>query len=78
MPKLVIGDGYLGIWHPGCVEEADWQRRWSHRLVNVLGEIPTKRKPEARAMLRSPGGRRRIPFILLLTKSSAGKFLCPR
>jgi putative transposase len=52
-PKLVIGDGHLGIWSAlrNVYPEADWQRCWNHRIVNVLDKIPTKRQPEARAML---------------------------
>ncbi|MFN2486335.1 MAG: IS256 family transposase [Acidimicrobiia bacterium] len=54
-PKLVIGDGHLGIWGAlrNVYPEADWQRCWNHRIVNVLDKIPSKRQAEAKAMLRA-------------------------
>jgi transposase-like protein len=71
-PKLVIGDGHLGIWSAlrNVYPEADWQRCWNHRIVNVLDKIPTKRQPEARAMLR------KIPYAETLqeARSLKGQF----
>lgn len=71
-PKLVIGDGHLGIWGAlrNVYPEADWQRCWNHRIVNVLDKIPTKRQPEARAMLR------KIPYAETLqeARSLKGQF----
>jgi putative transposase len=52
-PKLVIGDGHLGIWgalvavFPGAKE----QRCWNHRLLNILDKLPLKRQAEARSLL---------------------------
>lgn len=52
-PKLVIGDGHLGIWgalaevFPGAAE----QRCWNHRLVNILDRVPEKAQAEAKALL---------------------------
>ena len=52
-PKLVIGDGHLGIWgglaevFPGAGE----QRCWNHRLVNILDRVPEKAQAEAKALL---------------------------
>jgi putative transposase len=40
-PKLVIGDGHLGIWGAlsNIFPEAKEQRCWNHRIVNVLARI---------------------------------------
>jgi len=52
-PKLVIGDGHLGIWGAlaGVFPEAQEQRCWNHRLLNVLDKLPLKRQVEARSLL---------------------------
>lgn len=45
-PRLVVGDGHLGIWG-GLAEvypEAEEQRCWNHRMVNVLDKLPRKRQ----------------------------------
>jgi len=53
-PKLVIGDGHLGIWgalrnvFPGTAE----QRCWNHRIINVLDRIPKKKQKEAKEKLK--------------------------
>lgn len=53
-PKLIIGDGHLGIW--GALRQvypdADEQRCWNHRMVNVLDRIPRSQQAEAKEMLR--------------------------
>jgi transposase-like protein len=52
-PRLVVGDGNLGIWgalanvYPGAQE----QRCWNHRIVNVLDKLPKKEQPAAKALL---------------------------
>src|SRR5262249_41729483 len=52
-PKLVIGDGHLGIWgglaavFPGAKE----QRCGNHRLLNILDKLPLKRQAAARSLL---------------------------
>lgn len=68
-PKLVIGDGHLGIWGAlrNVYPEADWQRCWNHRIVNILDKVPIKRQPEARAMLR------KIPYAETLEKAGSLK-----
>ncbi len=41
-PRLVIGDGHLGIWS-GLREvypEAAEQRCWNHRILNILDKLP--------------------------------------
>ena len=54
-PRLVIGDGHLGIWGalrnvwPGAEE----QRCWNHKVVNVLEELPRQRQAAAKSMLRA-------------------------
>lgn len=52
-PRLVMGDGHLGIWaalanvYPGSSE----QRCWNHRMRNVLDCIGKKRQGEAKQLL---------------------------
>src|SRR5688572_3930884 len=43
-PKLVIGDGALGIWGAlaNVFPAAGEQRCWNHRLINVLDRVPKK------------------------------------
>jgi putative transposase len=52
-PKLVIGDGHLGIWGAlaAVFPEAKEQRCWNHRLLNVLDKLPQARQAEARSLL---------------------------
>jgi len=52
-PKLVIGDGHLGIWGAlaAVFPEAKEQRCWNHRLLNVLDKLPLKLQVEARSLL---------------------------
>jgi transposase-like protein len=53
-PRLVIGDGHLGIWGAlrGIYPEAQEQRCWNHRIVNVLDRIGRRDQPAARELLR--------------------------
>jgi transposase-like protein len=52
-PRLVIGDGHLGIWgalaavYPAAAE----QRCWNHRILNVLDKLPTRLQAEAKSLL---------------------------
>ena len=52
-PKLVIGDGHLGIWGAlaAVFPEAKEQRCWNHRILNVLDKLPLKQHAAARALL---------------------------
>jgi putative transposase len=52
-PKLVIGDGHLGIWGAlaAVFPEAKEQRCWNHRILNILDKLPRKRQAEARRVL---------------------------
>lgn len=54
-PKLVIGDGHLGIWGAlrNVYPEAGEQRCWNHRMVNVLDRVPRKHQAQASLMLRA-------------------------
>lgn len=52
-PKLVVGDGHLGIWgalrnvYPHAAE----QRCWNHKLVNVLDKLPKSQHAAAAKLL---------------------------
>ncbi|MGH8602838.1 MAG: IS256 family transposase [Gammaproteobacteria bacterium] len=52
-PRLVVGDGHLGIWGglAAVYPEAEEQRCWNHRILNVLDKLPKKRQAEAKALL---------------------------
>jgi putative transposase len=49
-PRLVVGDGHLGIWgalsnvYPGVQE----QRCWNHKVMNVLDKLPRKAQAEGK------------------------------
>ena len=51
-PKLVVGDGHLGIWGALRNPDAAEQRCWNHKIINVLDKLP-KRQHEQASMLRS-------------------------
>jgi putative transposase len=57
-PKLVIGDGHLGIWGAlsNVFPEAKEQRCWNHRIMNVLNKLPKSQRGQARVLLT------RIPY----------------
>ncbi len=50
-PCLVIGDGHLGIWAALChvFPQAEEQRCWNHRILNVLDKLPKKAQARAKA-----------------------------
>jgi putative transposase len=52
-PRLVIGDGHLGIWGAltNVYPEAGEQRCWNHRTLNVLDRVPKKDQQQARVWL---------------------------
>lgn len=54
-PKLVIGDGHLGIWAAlrNVYPETREQRCWNHRVLNVLDKLPKHHHAQATLMLRS-------------------------
>lgn len=52
-PRLVIGDGHLGIWAGlrNVFPEAEEQRCWNHRILNVLDRVGKRFQGVARRML---------------------------
>jgi transposase-like protein len=54
-PRLVIGDGHLGIWAGlrQVYPEAQEQRCWNHRILNLLDRIGKRNQPAATALLRN-------------------------
>lgn len=71
-PKLVIADGHLGLWGGlrNIYPQADEQRCWNHRIVNVLDKLSKKAQQAATPMLtkipyaetRSEAHRRKATF----------------
>ena len=57
-PRLVVGDGHLGIWGAlrNVYPEAGEQRCLSHKLLNVLDRLPKRDQAQAKLMLK------RIPY----------------
>jgi transposase-like protein len=53
-PKLVVGDGHLGIWAGlrNVYPEAAEQRCWNHRILNVLDKVPKKRQAQVKLQLK--------------------------
>lgn len=53
-PRLVVGDGHLGIWAAlrQVYPEAEEQRCWNHRFVNVLDRIGRREQSAAKQLLR--------------------------
>lgn len=68
-PKLVIGDGHLGIWGglANVFPEANEQRCWNHRFMNILDKVPKKHQVEAKRRLRA------IPYAESLMEAEAAK-----
>ena len=52
-PRLVIGDGHLGIWAGlrNVFPEVEEQRCWNHKILNVLDKLPKRAQPQAKALL---------------------------
>lgn len=52
-PKLVLGDGNLGIWGAlaNVFPEAKEQRCWNHRIMNILDQVPKKQQAQARQLV---------------------------
>lgn len=53
-PKLFVGDGHLGIWAAlrNVYPEADQQRCWNHKILNVLDQLPKRVQHRAEALVR--------------------------
>ncbi len=49
----MIGDGHLGIWAAtrNVFPEAEEQRCWNHRILNVLDRIPKRDQAQAKPLL---------------------------
>ena len=64
-PRLVIGDGHLGIWGAlaNVYPEAQEQRCWNHRIVNVLDKLPKTQHDLARQLLT------KIPYAETATQA---------
>jgi transposase-like protein len=52
--RATVADGHLGIWGAlgEIYPEAEEQRCWNHRLMNVIDQLPKKVWPEAKVLLR--------------------------
>ena len=52
-PRLVIGDGHLGLWAAlrNVYPEAEEQRCWNHRILNVLDRIGRRDQAGAKELL---------------------------
>lgn len=52
-PRLVVGDGALGLWAAlrQVFPDAQEQRCWNHRIVNVLDQLPKKAQAMAKMLL---------------------------
>jgi putative transposase len=68
-PKLVVGDGNLGIWSAlgEIFPEAKEQRCWNHRIVNALDKLPKKQQGQALVYLRQ------IPYAASVEEAEALK-----
>jgi transposase-like protein len=53
-PRLVIGDGNLGIWAAmrHVWSQADEQRCWNHRIINILDRLPKRLQGEGNLLLK--------------------------
>jgi transposase-like protein len=53
-PQLVVGDGHLGIWKAlrHVYPEAEEQRCWNHKIINVLDKLPKRQQVAGTALLR--------------------------
>lgn len=52
-PRLVIGDGHLGIWAGlrNVYPEVEEQRCWNHKILNVLDKLPKREQAVAKPLL---------------------------
>jgi transposase-like protein len=53
-PRLVVGDGHLGIWGAlsNIFPAAEERRCWNHKIVNVLDKLPRRVQVEAKGRLQ--------------------------
>jgi putative transposase len=53
-PRVIIGDGNLGIWS-GVAEifpDADEQRCWNHKIVNVIDTLPKRLQSAGKELVK--------------------------
>lgn len=52
-PRLVMGDGHLGIWAGlrNVYPDVEEQRCWNHKILNVLDKLPTREQVAAKPLL---------------------------
>ncbi len=52
-PVLAVGDSGLGFWAAlrEVYRETQEQRRWKHKIANVLDKLPKRLRPRAKTML---------------------------
>jgi putative transposase len=52
-PRLVVGDGHLGIWGAlvNVYPDSEEQRCWNHRILNVLDKVPKREQYQARLLV---------------------------
>ena len=64
-PRLVIGDGHLGIWGAlrNVYPQAAEQRCWNHKILNVLDRLPKRQQDQAKLMVRT------IPYAQTRTEA---------
>lgn len=67
-PRLVVADGHLGIWGAlrNVYPEAQEQRCWNHRILNVLAKVPQRLHKGALVILK------KIPYAE--TREKAERF----
>jgi len=53
-PRLIIGDGNLGIWDSvkNVYPLSQEQRCWNHKIVNVIDKLPKKKQASASELLK--------------------------
>lgn len=68
-PRLVVGDGNLGLWSAldSVYPEAQQQRCWNHKLLNVINKLPKRLQPEAKTLLKP------IPYASTLEAAQSGR-----
>lgn len=68
-PRLVVGDGNLGLWAAldNVYPEAEQQRCWNHKLLNVLDKLPKRLQLQAKALLKP------IPYAATLKEAEDGR-----
>ena len=67
--QLVIGDGHLGLWAGlrNIYPQADEQRCWNHRIVNLLDRVPKRHQRTATELLR------KVAYAVPLGRKLSGK-----